>query len=211
MNKALLLTLGLSLTLLVSCSTETDAPSPDVETPPTTSVPSTENTPEVEVETPDLPLEENDDTVAGTSPELLSNEQSLFYADAIFESRDAEANEYMPLITSPDDPMNEFLFPMLGFTPDDTEAFAVSVSAMMVQAYGVAVIKPVEGKEELVKAGLQGFIDNQVQNFTNYLADQLDVAEAARLETLDDGTIIMVVCAGQDEVFDGIVSYLGSQ
>ena len=38
------------------------------------------------------------------------------------------------------------------------------------------------------------------------LADQYEVALNAKLETLDDGTIVMVMCEGQDEVFDAIVS-----
>ena len=36
------------------------------------------------------------------------------------------------------------------------------------------------------------------------LADQYEVAENARLETLEDGTILLVMCEDQDTVFDAI-------
>ena len=75
---------------------------------------------------------------------------------------------------------------------------------MNVKAYGIAAVMPAEGKEEAVKEGLQGFIDRQKSSFETYLADQYAVAESARLETLEDGTVLMVMCEDQDTVFDGI-------
>ena len=59
---------------------------------------------------------------------------------------------------------------------------------------------------EAVEAGLQAFMENQQASFQNYLADQYEIALSARLETLDDGTVVMVMCEGQDTVFDAIVS-----
>ena len=84
------------------------------------------------------------------------------------------------------------------------ESFAISVSLMNVKAYGIAVIKPAQDSEDTVKEGLQGFIDKQKTNFETYLADQYAVAENARLETLEDGTVLMVMCEGSDTVFDQI-------
>lgn len=210
MKQALLLTFTLStLTLLASCSNQ-DAPSSDATTtPPAVTTP--EVTPEVDVTpevTPEVDVAPEGDMAPDTSEVYTSSELSLSFADAIWESRDEEANQYMPIMTSPEDPNGEFIYPMLNFTPEDAEGFAISVSGMMVQAYGIAVIKPVEGKEEAIKESLQSFIDLQVQNFTNYLADQLEVAQSARLETLEDGTIVLVLCADQDTVFDSIVANL---
>lgn len=37
-----------------------------------------------------------------------------------------------------------------------------------------------------------------------YLADQYEIASNARVETLEDGTILMVMCEGQDDVFTAI-------
>ena len=75
---------------------------------------------------------------------------------------------------------------------------------MNVKAYGIAAVMPADGREEAVKEALQGFIDRQKSSFETYLADQYAVAESARLETLSDGTVLMVMCEDQDTVFDAI-------
>ena len=93
-------------------------------------------------------------------------------------------------------------------TAEDMESFAISVSLMNVKAYGIAVIKPAQDSEDTVKEGLQGFIDQQQQNFQMYLPDQYEVAKNARLETLEDGTVVMVMCEDQDTVFDSIIDSL---
>ena len=82
----------------------------------------------------------------------------------------------------------------------------IFVSMMSVKAYGIAAVMPAEGKEETVKAALQSYIDLQKTNFEFYLADQYEIASNARLETLEDGTVLMVVCEDQDTVFDAISS-----
>ena len=38
----------------------------------------------------------------------------------------------------------------------------------------------------------------------NIKADQYEIASNARLETLEDGTILLVMCEDQDAVFDAI-------
>ena len=80
------------------------------------------------------------------------------------------------------------------------------MSMMNVKAYGIAAVMPAEGKEEAVTEALQGYIDRQQQSFETYLADQYEVAKNARLETLEDGTVLMVMCEDQDTIFDGISS-----
>ena len=83
--------------------------------------------------------------------------------------------------------------------------FGVKITRL---AYGIAVIKPAQDSEDTVKEGLQGFIDQQQQNFQMYLPDQYEVAKNARLETLEDGTVVMVMCEDQDTVFDSIIDSL---
>ena len=55
-----------------------------------------------------------------------------------------------------------------------------------------------------MKQALQDYIDRQQQNFEMYLQDQYEVAKNAKLETLKDGTILMVMCEDQDTVFNAI-------
>ena len=100
--------------------------------------------------------------------------------------------------------INKEALSVLGLKQEDMTAFGISMSMMNVQAYGIAAVMPAEGKEEAVTQALQGYIDQQKAAFENYLADQYEIAGAARLETLSDGTVLMVMCSDQDTVFDAI-------
>ena len=137
-------------------------------------------------------------------------EYTAAYQAAIEGARDDEMNEAVPVITSTDDQMADLVLPMVGITSDNAAAFAVAVSPMNIRAYGIVAVLPAEGKSEEVQEGLQGFIDQQKQSFEQYLADQYDIANAARLETLDDGTILLVMCEDQDTVFDAIQDALSA-
>ena len=138
-------------------------------------------------------------------PEMTADERAALYADAITAARDDESNEAYGVMKTGDE-IGEMYYQSLGFTSEDVEAMAISVSLINVQAYGVAVVMPAEGRAEAVETGLQAFMENQQASFQNYLADQYEIALSARLETLDDGTVVMVMCEGQDTVFDAIVS-----
>ena len=119
----------------------------------------------------------------GSDKQLTPEERTELYKTSIENARDAETNEYMSILTSADDD---------------------GASMMNVQAYGIAAVMPAAGKEDAVLEGLNGFIDLQKQNFQQYLADQYDIANNAKLETLEDGTILLVMCEGQDAIFDSI-------
>ena len=93
---------------------------------------------------------------------------------------------------------------LMGLTAEDVTAYAISTSMMMVHAYGIAAIMPAEGKEETVNNGLKAFIEQKQQAFEMYLPDQYENAKNAKLETLADGTVLMVMTAEQDTVFDAI-------
>ena len=67
-----------------------------------------------------------------------------------------------------------------------------------------AAVMPAEGKADAVTEALQGYIDNQKASFEQYLVDQYEVANSAKLATLADGTVLMVMCEDQDTVFDAI-------
>ena len=100
--------------------------------------------------------------------------------------------------------MADVIFELLGVTAADMSAFALSVSPMNIKASGIAAIYPAAGKSDAVLEGLNAFIDRQKQSFEQYLADQYEIASNARLETLEDGTILLVMCEDQDAVFDAI-------
>lgn len=145
-------------------------------------------------------------TACGQKQESRTPEElTQVYADALTQNG-GEMVEYNPVISKVDseDPVSAMILESMGLKEEDMTAFGVSGSMMNVKAYGIAAVMPAEGKEEAVKEGLQGFIDRQKSSFETYLADQYAVAESARLETLEDGTVLMVMCEDQDTVFDGI-------
>ena len=142
------------------------------------------------------------------SPDLSPEEQSALYAEAIKNARDEE--DGFPIMTQKDE-IPELMFEFLGFAPGDAEAFALSVSLVNIKAYGIVLVRPAEGRSETVKAGLQAFIDNQRQSFEHYLPDQYAIAENARLETLKDGSLLLVMSPDGDAVFDSISAALSGK
>lgn len=189
---AAFLCIAMCLALMSACGTETK---PEESTEPITS---------------EQPSEAPEDSAEPENPEDSSEpETSSPLADAITSSRGDEENEAYP-VQSDKDAIESMYYDVLGFTADDVTELAMSVSLINVKAYGIVIAKPAEGCEETVKAGLQGFIDTQCANFETYLADQYEIAKNAKLETLDDGTIIMVMCENADAVYEAIVAALAA-
>ena len=139
-------------------------------------------------------------------------EYASAYTDAIQGARNEEDNEYFAVSTNvsgfSDATEEEMVLALLGFTKEDAQAYAVSLSLMNVNAYAIVAVKPAEGKEETVKTGLESYIEGQKGSFENYLEDQYNIAASAKLDTLSDGTVLLVMCEGQDAVFDAIKSAL---
>lgn len=189
---AAFLCIAMCLALMSACGTETK---PEESTEPITS---------------EQPSEAPEDSAEPENPEDSSEpETSSPLADAITSARGDEENEAYP-VQSDKDAIESMYYDVLGFTADEVTELAMSVSLINVKAYGIVIAKPAEGCEETVKAGLQGFIDTQCANFETYLADQYEIAKNAKLETLDDGTIIMVMCENADAVYEAIVAALAA-
>jgi len=132
------------------------------------------------------------------TPEQLNE----LYTTAITENGGEMAQYNAPFNgTTEEGPM---MLEIMGLTAEDVTAYAISTSMMMVHAYGIAAIMPAEGKEEAVNNGLKAFIEQKQQAFEMYLPDQYENAKNAKLETLADGTVLMVMTAEQDTVFEAI-------
>ena len=136
--------------------------------------------------------------------ERTAEEWNALYAQAITESRTEEFNEYYPILDPADTEMYEMSLATMGLSAGDMAAGAISMSLMNTQAYAVAAIRPAEGKEETVTAALQTYVDNTRNSFEFYLPEPFEVASNARLETLEDGTVLLVMCQDQDTVFESI-------
>lgn len=199
---AAVLCLTMCFALLSACGTENKPAETD---PVTSEEPST--APTESAEPSEEPSEQPSDE-PGTAPETEAPATSTL-ADAITSARTDEENEAYPVF-SDKAAIEDAYYQVVGFTAADVDDIAMSVSLINVKAYGIVIAKPAEGCADTVKAGLQAFIDTQCNNFETYLADQYEIAKNAKLETLDDGTIVMVMCANADAVYDAIVAALAA-
>lgn len=135
---------------------------------------------------------------------LTPEERTQLYRTAIAAARDEETNQFQPILTGEQDENADMVFTLLGLRPEDMNAYALSVSLKNVSAYGVAAIYPAAGREDAVLEGLRGYVETQRKSFEQYLPDQYELAVNARVETLEDGTALLVLCRDQDAVFDAI-------
>ena len=103
-----------------------------------------------------------------------------------------------------DEEIRSMLLPLLNLEEDMYTDFAASVSGIMVQSYGIAIVKPAEGKTETVQAGLQAFIDQQKAAQEHYLEDQYAIAKNAKLGVMPGGEVVMVMCEDADTVYANI-------
>lgn len=197
---AAVLCLTMCFALLSACGTENKPAETD---PVTSEEPST--APTESAEPSEEPSEQPSDEPS-TAPEAPATSA---LADAITSVRTDEENEAYPVF-SDKAAIEDAYYQVVGFTAADVDEIAMSVSLINVKAYGIVLAKPAEGCADTVKAGLQAFIDTQCNNFETYLADQYEIAKNAKLETLDDGTIVMVMCANADAVYDAIVAALAA-
>ena len=199
---AAVLCLTMCFALLSACGTENKPAETD---PVTSEEPST--APTESAEPSEEPSEQPSDEPS-TAPETEAPATSAL-ADAITSARTDEENEAYPVF-SDKAAIEDAYYQVVGFTAEDVDDIAMSVSLINIKAYGIVIAKPAEGCADTVKAGLQAFIDNQCASFETYLADQYEIAKNAKLETLDDGTIVMVMCANADAVYDAIVAALAA-
>ena len=137
-------------------------------------------------------------------PTLSYEQRTGLYETAIEAARDQAANQAFPLIDDDDDDAVQAAFDLLNLSREDVSAYAISVSLMNVKAYAVAAIYPAAGKKDTVLESLRRFVSNRQQSFKEYLADQYEIAVNTRLETLEDGTVLLVMSDNQDALFDAI-------
>ena len=207
---AAVLCLTMCLALMSACGTENKPAETD---PVTSEEPSTAPTESAEPEESEEPAESAEPSAEpseepSTAPETEAPATSAL-ADAITAARTDEENEAYPVF-SDKAAIEDMYYQVVGFSASDVDDIAMSVSLINIKAYGIVIAKPAEGCADTVKAGLQAFIDNQCASFETYLADQYEIAKNAKLETLDDGTIVMVMCANADAVYDAIVASLAA-
>ena len=98
------------------------------------------------------------------------------------------------------DEIETMLWPLLGLEDDMVDDFAASVSGMMVQSYGLAIVKPAQGKTDAVVDALKAYVLSEQQSMEHYLEDQYQIAKNAKVETLPSGEVVLVCCENSDTV-----------
>lgn len=152
------------------------------------------------------------------------------YSQIIHDARDADSNEYNMIFTKGDDgkftaqdgysaeydadqlddEIRNMMLPLLNLEDDMYTDFAASISAMMVQSYAVAIVKPAEGKTEDVKAALEAYVASEQQSMEHYLEDQYQIAKAATVTVAPTGEVVLVCCEDHDNVLANIEKALAA-
>lgn len=142
------------------------------------------------------------------------------YTQILHDARSAEDNEYYMIFTkgadgkytaqygySKDyeadqlhDEIANMMMPMLNLEDGMAEDFAASLSTMMVQSYGLAIVKPAEGRTQDVVDALNAYVESEQQSMEHYLEDQYQIAKNAKVETLPSGEVVLVCCEDSDTV-----------
>lgn len=103
------------------------------------------------------------------------------------------------------------LLEAVGLSAEDMQAYVLAISLINVRADAIAVIRPAEGKAEAVTEALNQYVANVQHSFEQYLQDQYAVAKEARIETLGDGTVVLVMCEDGDAVLQSIKDSLSQK
>ena len=150
------------------------------------------------------------------------------YTQIIHDAREAEDNDYYMIFSPaedgkftaqygysasyPADDLNDeiqnMLLPLLDLPEGSYTDLAASLSAMMVQSYGVAIVKPAEGKTQEVVDAFDNYVLSQQQTMEHYLEDQYEIAKAAKVATAPTGEVLLVCCEDSDTVLANIKAAL---
>ena len=168
--------------------------------------------------------------LAGCSKSNKADAAPKDYTKILHDARPDEDNEYY-MIFSPgedgkftaqygysdsydaaqlDEEIRNMLLPLLNLEEDMYTDFAASVSGMMVQSYGIAIVKPAEGKQQAVSEALDAYVQSQMQSMEHYLEDQYQIAKAAKVEVLPSGEVVLVCCENSDAVLSAIKTALAA-
>lgn len=168
--------------------------------------------------------------LAGCGASSKASSTSKDYSKILHDARPDEDNEYYMIFTKGDDgkftaqdgysnqydadqldeEIRNMLLPLLNLEDDMYTDFAASVSGMMVQSYGIAIVKPAEGKTDAVKQALQDYVASEQMSMEHYLEDQYQIAKAAKVEVVPSGEVVLVCCENSDAVFSAIKTALAA-
>lgn len=98
---------------------------------------------------------------------------------------------------------DEMLTQVFNINPSDVEEYLITQPMMMVQSNMYLIVKPAEGKHDLVKEALDTYMENGEKEGANYLPDQKELFEN-RLEKTYSGYLIYIVSSDNEKVYNTI-------
>ena len=152
------------------------------------------------------------------------------YTQILHDARSAEDNEYYMIFTKGadgkytaqygyskdyeadqlNDEIANMMMPMLNLEDGMAEDFAASLSTMMVQSYGLAIVKPAEGRTQDVVDALNAYVESEQQSMEHYLEDQYLVAKAATVTVAPTGEVVLVCAEDHDTILSNIEKALAA-
>lgn len=127
--------------------------------------------------------------------------------EIIANNRDKELNDSIGIVDSNDDQDAEITFTMLGIEEKDLSEYAISLSPMNIKAYCVAIVKPAEGKKDIIKEAFKTYKSSQKDVFEQYLQDQYKIAEEAVITEVGD-YLVFAMCEDSSTFRDNVVKTL---
>ncbi len=128
-------------------------------------------------------------------------------AEIISGNRDKQENDAVGIVDSNDDEGAQITFEMLGIDEKDMDKYAISLSPMNISAYCVAIVKPAEGKKDLIKEAFEKYKKSQEEAFEQYLQNQYKIAKDAVITEAGD-YIIFAMCEDSQSLRDNLVNAL---
>lgn len=117
--------------------------------------------------------------------------------NAIINSKSSIYGMLMPV----DD---EALEQVLGINPSDVSEYSISIPGSMISTSLYMIVKPNEGKEDVVKEAINTYMTNLESQMEFYLVDQYELVKN-RLEKEYGGYLIYIVSTDNDKVYNAIV------
>lgn len=141
-----------------------------------------------------------------TIPEATPAQLTQLYTQAI-TSQDSQITQSIPVFSQFTRESTPIL-DSLDLDMDEMTAFALKISTQNDIPYAIAAIMPARGETEDVLDDLRELIRQKRAYFFSDSQEKQIAAQSARLEVLQDGTVLMVMAEDQNRIFEHLSSVI---
>ena len=135
------------------------------------------------------------------------------YTKILHDARPDEDNEYYMIFSPGED--GKFTA-QYGYSDSydaaqlDEEIRNMLLPLLNLESYGIAIVKPAEGKQQAVSEALDAYVQSQMQSMEHYLEDQYQIAASSHISTAPTGEVILVCCENPEAVMNAIKTALAA-